>query len=192
MRSTIVVLLLSSCLAAQQQPDIWSRVDPNYNGTRLKYVTPSNAKLLSIAKLLHNSVESGRDMWMCEGADLDVMIKGLIFEEIPLAPGKDVLLAEAGRGCARGGQGANGAMWIISFDGDTPHLLASPLNDFNGWLFSIQPSTSFGFRDIVLGWHAGAGNDGLTYFRFDGKTYNAIGRASDFQDENGLVKIAPE
>ena len=76
-------------------------------------------------------------------------------------------------------------MWLIRLDGDVPVLLASPEGDFNGWLFSIQSSMSHGYRDLVLGWHMGAGNYGLTYFRFDGKSYVSIGTATD---TNGEIK----
>jgi len=106
-----------------------------------------------------------------------------MFEEIPLAANHRVLLVQAGRGCARGGQGANGAMWLIRFDGEVPVLLASPEGDFNGWLYSIQPTLSHGYHDLVLGWHMGADNYNLTYFRFDGKSYVVVGRANEANGE---------
>jgi hypothetical protein len=103
----------------------------------------------------------------------------LTFEAIPLAPDRKVLLAQAGAGCARGGQGANGAMWLIRLEGDVPFLIASPKGGFNGWLYAIQPSASFGYRDIVLGWHMGADQAVLNYFRFNGRSYVAIGNATN-------------
>jgi hypothetical protein len=152
-------------------------------------VTPSDAQLRAIGKVLHQTHTTG--MWNCEGSDLDDVIRGLMFEEIPLAADHYVLLAQASRGCARGGQGANGAMWLIRLDGNVPVLLASPKGDFNGWLYSIQPSMSHGYHDVVIGWHWGASEAGLTYFRFDGESYVAIGQAKDIRDESGNEKIVP-
>ena len=64
--------------------------------------------------------------------------------------------------------------------------MASPQRGFNGWLYAIQKSASHGYRDIVLGWHMGADEAVLTYFRFDGKSYVAIGSAT-----NSAGKIVP-
>jgi hypothetical protein len=183
MRTAILLLFILPSLLAQTQPDFWKQVNPEYNGPRLETVTPSDTLLQAIGKLLHQTDKTG--VWGCEGSDLDDMIRGLMFEEIPLAQNRRVLLVQAGAGCARGGQGANGAMWLIRLDGDVPVLLASPEGDFSGWLYSIQPSVSHGYHDLVLGWHMGAGSYGLTYFRFNGKSYVSIGTATD---TNGEIK----
>jgi hypothetical protein len=74
-------------------------------------------------------------------------------------------------------------MWLIRFDGDEPVLLASPEEDFNGWLYSIQPSMTHGYYDLVLGWHMSAFSYGLTYFRFDGKSYVVVGTANDINGQ---------
>jgi hypothetical protein len=181
MRTAILLLFILPSLAAQTQPDLWKQVNPEYNGAQLETVTPSDAQLRAIGKLLHQTGKTG--MWDCEGSDLDEMIRGLMFEEIPLAASHHVLLVQAGRGCARGGQGANGAMWLVRLDGDAPVLLASPEDEFNGWLFSIQPSVSHGYHDLVLGWHMGADNTSLTYFQFNGKSYVSAGTATDSSGE---------
>ena len=70
--------------------------------------------------------------------------------------------------------------------------MASPEDNFFGWLYSVQTSTSHGYRDIVLGWHMSAGEADLTYFQFDGKSYVAIGKAKDILDESGKFKIIPD
>jgi hypothetical protein len=101
-----------------------------------------------------------------------------------------VILAEAGMGCARGGQGANGAMWIVALDEPEPVLLAAPDNGFEGWLYSVRPSRSYGYRDVVLGWHWSAFETGLKYFQFDGKSYQCIGSAERNVDRNnGQVSL---
>jgi hypothetical protein len=177
MRLAMALLLMFVALVAQAQSDIWKQVNPNYDGPRLQSVQPSGLRLKAIAAMLRQNVN--QDNWGCEGSDLDAMIDGLSFEEIPLAPGREVLLAQAGPGCGRGGQGANGEMWLIQFDGDRPVLLASPGAGFEGWLFAIQPTASNGYKDVILGWHMSADDYGLTYFRFDGKSYAVIGHAED-------------
>jgi hypothetical protein len=57
------------------------------------------------------------------------------------APGR-FFLVQAGHGCARGGQGSNGAMWLIRFDQGTPVLLAGPEQEFDGYIYSIEAKAS--------------------------------------------------
>ena len=118
--------------------------------------------------------------------------ENLKFEELPVSETEKIVLVEAGNGCARGGQGSNGAMWVIRFQGDKFSFLATPEQQFNGWLYSIQETTSHGFRDLVLGWHMGAFETDLSYFRFDGACYQVIGAATRVTDENGAEKIIPQ
>ena len=162
---------------AHAQSDLWEQVNPESETPQLRSVTPTNAQLRAVAVLLRGDDKG--DVWECEGVEREKMIQGLTFEAIPIAESKQVLLVEAGSGCARGGQSANGAMWLVQFEGTKPELLASPKRGFSGWLYSIQPTASHGYRDIVLGWHIRAGDTGLTYFRFKGKSYEAIGSAED-------------
>jgi hypothetical protein len=193
MRTAILLLFILPSLLAQTRPDIWKNVNPLYNGPRLNTVTPSDTQRQAIGKLLYQTDKTG--MWGCEGSNLDNLIRGLTLEEIPLAQNRRVLLVQAGAGCARGGQGANGAMWLVRLDGDVPVILASPEGDFNGWLYSIQPSVSHGYHDLVLGWHMGAGYAILTFFQFDGKSYNSVSRAADICDEKGCridPNVAPD
>jgi hypothetical protein len=129
----------------------------------------------------------------CDGKDdLAELLEGLKLSAIPLAPAQKVVLAEAGQGCARGAQGANGNMWVIRLDGATPVLLAGPDEQFGGWLYSIQSSNSNGYRDIVLGWHMSSFDTELSYFRFDGKRYRRISGASRLdQNEERKPTIYP-
>jgi hypothetical protein len=116
----------------------------------------------------------------------------LRYRSVPLSAPSPVILAEAGEGCARGGQGSNGALWLIRFDGSAPVLLAGPQDDFNGFLYAIEPPTSKNLRDVVLGWHMSAYDVNLTYFRFDGSHYRPIGRAALHVDEAGVSRISPQ
>jgi len=58
--------------------------------------------------------------------------ENLKFEELPVSETEKIVLVEAGNGCARGGQGSNGAMRIIRFQGDKFSFLATPEQQFNG------------------------------------------------------------
>jgi hypothetical protein len=83
-------------------------------------------------------------------------------------------------------------MWVIRFQGDKFSFLATPEQQFNGWLYSIQRTTSHGFQDLVLGWHMSAFETNLSYFRFDGACYQLIGAATQLTDDNGAEKIIPQ
>ncbi len=132
------------------------------------------------------------DNWPCSEADDSEWTENLKFEELPVSGAEKVVLVEAGPGCACGGQGSNGAMWLIRFQGDKLSFLATPQKQFNGWLYSIQQTTTHGFRDLVLGWHMGGGETGLSYFRFDGTSYQRIAAATQLTDADGTEKIAPK
>jgi hypothetical protein len=188
MRSTRWLAFLFCCTTALAQSGLWSRVGTEPSNRHLESATLSKSQTDALAGLLRT--QKPDSTWDCEGADLEEMIQGLIFKAIPLSAGNSLVLAEAPAGCARGGQGANGAMWIIRFDGNKPVLLASPAN-FGGWIYAILPASNGGYPDIVLGWHMGAGEASLSYFRFNGKTYSLAGTATWISDEDGNVKIVP-
>ena len=79
-------------------------------------------------------------------------------------------LAEAGVGCARGGQGANGAMWLLRWDAGKPVVIG----DLDGWFDGVLPQTTNGLHDVTAGWHNSADEYGLTLFRFNGKRYRLV------------------
>jgi len=172
-----------------QQTNLWQQVG-DFNPVHLKTFTPIQAQLVKVKKALVARVR--RDGWPCAyETDLD-WTENLQFEELPVSDTDRIVLVEAGAGCARGGQGANGAMWVLNFHGDEFTFIATPRSKFNGWLYSIQQTSSHGFRDLVLGWHMSARETELTYFRFTGKSYQAIGQANYFTDGNGSGKIIPK
>jgi hypothetical protein len=189
MRFPLLIVLVFLASAAVAQTDLWSHVSPQAGPQRLQPASLSDAQLKSFAHLLRQ--QKPEEIWDCEAAEMNDLIKGLRFGSIPIATQQNVVLAEAPAGCARGGQGANGAMWVIRFDGDTPALLATP-KEFSGWLFSVGPSSSHGYPDIVLGWHMSAVEANLSYFRFDGKSYHMIGTAKLQTDDEENQKIAPD
>ena len=188
MRFPLLMALVFSASTALVQADLWSHVSPQAGPQPLQPASLSDAQLKSFAHLLRQ--QKPEEIWECEAADMDDLIKGLRFYSIPITPQQNVVLAEAPAGCAHGGQGANGAMWVIRFDGNTPALLATP-KEFSGWLFCVGPSSSHGYPDIVLGWHMSAAEANLSYFRFDGKSYHSIGTAKLQTDDQENHKIVP-
>jgi hypothetical protein len=185
MRLAVLVAFAFTVLIAHAQDTVWSHVSAEPGQQQLQPATLTEAQLHSFANFLRHQKSSS--IWDCEGPDLDDLIKGLTFETIPASAG-NLVLAEAGAGCARGGQGANGAMWVIRFDGTK--LLGTP-SELSGWIFSIQPTFSHGFPDIVTGWHMSAAEAGLSFMRFDGKSYRSIGNAKLVSDESENSKIVP-
>ncbi|MGB6827151.1 MAG: hypothetical protein WBE41_03835 [Terracidiphilus sp.] len=188
MRLPLFIALVFSASAALAQADIWSHVSPQAGPQMLKPASLTDRQLKGFAHLLR--LQKPEEIWECNAADLDGLIKGLRFEWIPVAPQRNLVLAEAPAGCARGGQGANGAMWVIRFYGDRPTLLATP-KEFSGWLFQVESTSSHGYPDIVHGWHMSAAEANLSYFRFDGKLYHLIGTATLESDDQENLKIVP-
>ncbi len=189
MYTALILVLVFSLFSVPAQTDLWRNV-ARYSSPQLKTYTPSQAQLLRIKKALMRRVRL--DNWPCAEVDDSEWTENLKFEELPVSGAEKVVLVEAGPGCARGGQGSNGAMWLIRFQGDKLSFLATPQKQFNGWLYSIQQTTTHGFRDLVLGWHMGGGETGLSYFRFDGTSYQRIAAATQLTDADGTEKIVPK
>ena len=181
-------IVLSFALAiAHAQTGIWKHVNTRPD-PQPEHLTVSKAQVEATKKAL---IASGRtDAWPCDFTGED-WTRTLIFEDLPVSATGKTMLVEAGPGCARGGQGSNGAMWVVRFKDQKPVLLASPKQKFNGWLYSIQPTTNHGLRDLVLGWHMSATETDLSYFQFDGKSYRLIGTAQLTADVDGNAKIVP-
>jgi hypothetical protein len=189
MRFPCIAALLFSTATAFAQTGLWSHVGTEARPQQLQPATLTDAQLKSVASLLRH--QKPDNIWECEGPDLDEVINGLRFEAIPMPSKQEVVLAEAPAGCARGGQGANGAMWVIRFDEARATLLATP-EAFSGWIFAVLPTMSHGYPDIVTGWHMSAAEAGLSYMRFDGRLYRSIGGAKLVTDDEQNRKIVPE
>jgi hypothetical protein len=189
MQPVLILVLVCSLLSCHQQTDLWNQVQ-GYSPMHLKIFTPSSAQLARVRKALSDRVQL--DNWPCAEDDDPEWTSNLTFEQLPVSATEEIVLVEAGSGCARGGQGSNGAMWLVRFQGDKISLLATPQGKFNGWLYSIQQTTSHGFRDVILGWHMSAAENDLSYFRFDGSSYQRIGAATHLTDADGREKIIPK
>lgn len=191
MRSTLLLVFSFLLAIIPAQADVWQHVSTSPSATQLQRVTVSKAQFDAIRNALTAGGGSGwQSCDVADGAEAD-WTQPLIFEELPVSTTENVMLVEAGPGCARGGQGANGAMWVVRLEGAKPVLLATPRQSFNGWLYSIQPTTSHGLRDLVLGWHVSSRETGLSYFRFNGTSYRWIGTATLQGDADGNAKITP-
>lgn len=185
--STLILFCMAHAFA---QTSVWSGVKPELNRPRLDAAHLSDAQRKALQRLMRASPELGG--WQCDPSETVQLLEKAQLEELPVSPQAHDVLIEAPAGCARGGQGSNGGMWIAEFQGSRPRWLATPKIEFNGWLFSIQPQTSHGYHDIVLGWHMGADDAGLDYFRFDGTRYRSLGGAELTTDENGKGVITPK
>lgn len=186
----VLLAILFSVGLSGQQDEIWHRVGVNTRTPQLKSITLSPKQLVVIKKALAARVRL--DNWPCAEGDEPDWVEKVTFEKLPISSAEEAVLAQAGTGCARGGQGANGAMWVLQFKGDKLVFLATPQQEFNGWLYSIQPTANHGFHDLVLGWHMSAGESNLSYFRFDGASYHLVGRAVLLFDEQNVGKIVPQ
>ena len=183
------IVLSFVLVIAQVEAGIWEHVNTRPD-PRPKRISVSKTQFEVIRKAL---MAAGGTGWQsCDFTGED-WARTLSLEYLTVSATEQTMLVEAGPGCARGGQGSNGAMWVFRFEGQKPVLLASPKQNFSGWLYSIQPTSSYGFRDLVLGWHMSAMETALSYFQFDGKFYRRIGTAELTYDADGNnAKIVPD
>jgi hypothetical protein len=188
MHAAFIFLLVCSLISCPRQTGLWQQLQ-SYSPSHLKIFTPSSAQRARVRKVLLERVQL--DNWPCAEDDDPTWTANVVFERLPVSATEEIVLVEAGSGCARGGQGSNGALWMFRFHGDSISLLATPQGKFNGWLYSVQQTTSHGFRDAVLAWHISAEENDLSYFRFDGSSYQRIGAATQLTDADGQEKIIP-
>lgn len=92
--AAIAMFLFGSVLWAQG--GLWSQVPVGGGQQRLEPAKLTDDQVKSVGELLRRQKDGS--IWECEGPDLDELIKGLRFESIPLNAGRNVVLAEAGRG----------------------------------------------------------------------------------------------
>ena len=158
----LLALLLATAFHAT--PVDWSGVDINIHklDPPLAPAAFSAAKIRALRPLLRATLGQSWPGCGSEGDQFNVY-------RTPLGP--RIFKVEAGRGGCRGGQGSNGALWLIQRQGSSWRVLASPAVGFNGWGFGIQPRRTNGLPDLITGWHMGASDFVLTYFRFDGSRY---------------------
>lgn len=181
MRLATLLFLLSPVLLAQQQPDVWKQIQLDKPIPLLPFATLSEVQQQAIARLILHCCQGSFEGK--QGSSPDDILACVDFQEIPLASKqKVVLVSEDQTECYQPGTSAAVPMWIVRMEGDVPVLLASPEHDLFGWLYSIQPTVTKGYHDLVLGWHWSAAETGLTYFQFNGTTYDSVSRAMEICD----------
>ncbi|MBC7925270.1 MAG: hypothetical protein H7039_06390 [Bryobacteraceae bacterium] len=189
---SVAALGAASLTLINAQTDLWQslrRTDTSKLTEQARHMKLPVSEQNGIRQLLRKE----RDVWTCDSDDLKgEWVCNVQFRSLLVTPAARVILAEAGHGCARGGQGANGAMWLLRFDGHKPILLAGPQQQFDGFLYSVQRTSNKGYQDIILGWHRGGGETGLNYFRFNGLQYRSVGSAILRRDQTGAVEITPQ
>jgi hypothetical protein len=187
MRLAFALLLAFVFTPALAQIDVWKHVDPNYNGPRLTSATLPIAQQRAIARLVLAS--HPEELEPVSATTVRSMVKCMMLSTLPVTPKAKVILVDLSGACTSRGTGGGGGMWLVRMEAGQPVLLASPDDKFSGWLYSLQPSRSNGYRDIVLGWHLRAGESALTYFRFNGTRYESVSRAENVYDEKGGPRI---
>lgn len=188
-RASVLVFALLG-VASGADASLWGWIK-GYDGKQLQReapeVRPAAAERRLIARLLRAvppetcAVVDPKQEWL----------KNLRYRLAPVRKGERVILVEAGEGCARGGQGSNGSMWLVRTGQGVPAILAGERQGFSGFLYSLRSSPSMGYRDVVLGWHYSAGEFSLAYFRFRGTRYRMLRTAIATQDANGGIRIRP-
>ena len=173
---------------ASAQKLAWPTPNRDMQRNTVRKMHPPAAQAQRIRRLLQARMEA--DGW-CEGTDPgseDDSTRNLTFERVTLGR-LPVLLVEAGVGCGRGGQGSNGEMWLFTFHGEQPVLLADPQHGFGGWWHSARAQRSHGMRDIIVGWHDSCCESGLVYFRFNGRGYRSVGSALMTTGNDGYERL---
>jgi hypothetical protein len=100
----------------------------------------------------------------------------LLVSRLAVTARADVYLIITAGDCLNSATG-NGPMWLVRFEGEKPVILAAPSGDFYGFLWSVQPTMTKQYRDLVVAVRQGGWNFDLQYFRFDGVRYQSISKA---------------
>ena len=129
---------------------IWAGVDIGERPMRIPEATLSDSQQKAVLGVIHAHAKLD-GLERCDVDEPNGEWLGKVqFQSLPVTATKQVILAQSGVGCARGGQGANGAMWVVELGGGKPVLLASPKDGFDGWLYAVQPAQSHGYKDVVF------------------------------------------
>jgi hypothetical protein len=140
-RTAPYVSFLVCASVSQSQTALWRRVSDKPHFGTLSRASLSSSQQDAIRTLVKTEATLEGGGCLDEDPTGD-WLRSIVFESLSLAPNKKTVLVEAGRGCARSGQGANGEMWIVQFNSEIPVFLASPEVSFEGWLYdvSLQPA----------------------------------------------------
>ena len=175
MKQLALTAALCSCFAAHPQSINW---EPVVTPFRMDHLRPAKLSALQQARLKRLLLRSGPVWQGCEGDT--AWASNLKTSWISLGPVRGTLV-ETGPGCARGGQGANGAMWLVQWHGTEPGMLGQ----LDGWFYRVLPTAHHGLPDVTAGWHMSSSEFDLTLYRFDGHRYTQAGGADVKCPDNG-------
>ncbi|HTH53129.1 MAG TPA: hypothetical protein VL495_04200 [Edaphobacter sp.] len=181
-----MILFTAMCGLAPAQQNPWTQVTLDLLEKRLPPAHLTDSQKRNIEKQVSGIAQ--HDSWQCTSEeDLTELRKGLLYEEIPLKAAEKTVIVTSGVGCARGGQGANGAMWLFGVKANQIHYLG----ELSGWGPGVLSASHAGYRDLVTGWHMSAEETGLSYYRFNGKEYKRTDHADAVSSQDGSWKITP-
>lgn len=120
----VLLALLRSLALSPQQDEIWQHMNVSTRTPQLKSITLSSRQLVIVRNALPARVRL--DDSPCADGSEPGWVDKVTFEELPISSTEHAALVQAGMGCARGGQGANGAMWVVQFKDDKLSFLATP------------------------------------------------------------------
>jgi hypothetical protein len=182
-RGLLAAVTVCCVIALQaQEKDLWGNFRFDDLHAKTNTILLRHSQIVTIQSTLKARMK--KDSW-CEPEDGQEWLDGLKFDEVPLKKNVRVVRATAGVGCARGGQGANGGMWLFQVEGQRIRFIGA----LSGWGMAVQPTEVDGFHDFVTGWHMSAAETGLSYYRFDGKVYKSIDGTSAVSDSNGTWQL---
>lgn len=185
-RALTTILFFTFCGAAGAQQSDWTQVTLKLLETTLAPAHLQESQRRNIEQQVTSVAK--QDSWECSDKDdLAQLLAGLRYEQIPVKDSAKNVIVTSGVGCARGGQGANGAMWLFNVSGNRPKYLG----ELSGWGPGVIPTGHSGYRDLVTGWHVSAYETALTYYRFDGKRYRPTDHAKATADQNENWAITP-
>ncbi|MBB5328317.1 hypothetical protein [Tunturiibacter gelidoferens] len=162
-------VLVICCVTALRAQDkgLWQDFRFDDLQTKTRTARLENGQITAIRRLLLTQVKVDNS---CGPEVIHALFQGLTFDEVPLKENLRVVRATAGVGCERGGQGANGGMWLFQVEGKKVQFLGA----LSEWGMAVQPAEINGFHDFVTGWHVSGRETGLSYYRFDGKSTSRI------------------
>jgi hypothetical protein len=149
MRAALLFMLFCWLGFFPQQSEIWQHVNAKPGSVQLQSETPSPGRLALLRKALAARVRS--DNWPCVTGDEPDWAEKVTFTQLPVSTTEEVVLVEAGMGCARGGQGANGAMWVLQFKHGKPFSLLLQRRSSTDGFIQLRPQPVTGFEIWSLG-----------------------------------------
>jgi hypothetical protein len=186
MRLTLLLILFLPSLVARAQTGVWQQVHHPSKFPQLPFATLTKIQEQAVARIIQHCCQGSFDEK--HGKSPQSILRCIDFQQIPLADKKEmVLISEDETECFQPGTSDAVPMWIARLDGDRPVLLSE--DNLFGSLYSVEPTVSKGYHDLILYSHFGAGTTLLTYFQFNGKFYESVSQAMELCDDEDRCRI---